>query len=74
MAKLILLIVVFTWIWKSVAHHADYGIGIVSFANRTYSPMGFVNMQILDTIVKIAKLQPMQLLHQRFWNKEKMTS
>jgi len=39
----------------------DYGIGIVSFANRTYSPMGFVNMQILDTIIKIAGLQPMQL-------------
>jgi hypothetical protein len=39
----------------------DYGIGIVSFANRTYSPMGFVNMQVLDTIIKIARLQPMQL-------------
>jgi CubicO group peptidase (beta-lactamase class C family) len=39
----------------------DYGIGIVSFANRTYAPMGFVNMQILDTIIKIAGLKPMQL-------------
>jgi CubicO group peptidase (beta-lactamase class C family) len=39
----------------------EYGIGIVSFANRTYSPMGFINMQILDTIIKIAGLQPMQL-------------
>ena len=39
----------------------DYGIGIVSFANRTYSPMGFVNLKILDTIIKIAQLQPMQL-------------
>src|SRR5436190_1977461 len=39
----------------------DYGIGIVSFANRTYSPMGFVNLQILDTLIKIAGLQPMQL-------------
>ena len=39
----------------------DYGIGIVSFANRTYAPMGFVNMQILDTIIKIAGLNPMQL-------------
>jgi CubicO group peptidase (beta-lactamase class C family) len=39
----------------------DYGIGIVSFANRTYSPMGFVNMKILDTIIKIAGLKPMQL-------------
>ena len=39
----------------------DYGIGIVSFANRTYSPMGFVNLKVLDTIIKIAGLQPMQL-------------
>jgi hypothetical protein len=39
----------------------DYGIGIVSFANRTYSPMGFVNLKILDTIIKIAGLQSMQL-------------
>ena len=39
----------------------DYGIGIVSFANRTYSPMGYVNLKILDTIVKIAQLQPIQL-------------
>lgn len=39
----------------------DYGIGIVSFANRTYSPMGFVNLKVLDTIIKIAGLQPRQL-------------
>ncbi len=39
----------------------DYGIGIVSFANRTYSPMGFLNLAVLDTIIKIAGLQPMQL-------------
>jgi CubicO group peptidase (beta-lactamase class C family) len=39
----------------------DYGIGIVSFANRTYSPMGFVNLKILDTIIKIAGLQPRKL-------------
>jgi len=39
----------------------DYGIGIVSFANRTYAPMSFVNLKILDTIIKIAGLQPMQL-------------
>jgi CubicO group peptidase (beta-lactamase class C family) len=39
----------------------DYGIGVVSFANRTYAPMGFVNLKILDTIVKIAGLKPMQL-------------
>ena len=39
----------------------DYGIGIVSFANRTYAPMGFVNLKVLDTIIKIAGLQPRQL-------------
>ncbi len=39
----------------------EYGIGIVSFANRTYAPMGFVNLKILDTIIKIAQLQPRQL-------------
>jgi CubicO group peptidase (beta-lactamase class C family) len=39
----------------------EYGIGIVSFANRTYAPMGFVNLKILDTLIKIAQLQPMQL-------------
>lgn len=39
----------------------EYGIGIVSFANRTYSPMGFVNLKVLDTIIKIAGLKPMEL-------------
>ena len=39
----------------------DYGIGIMSFANRTYAPMGFVNLKVLDTIIRIAELQPMQL-------------
>src|SRR6186713_426846 len=39
----------------------DFGIGIVSFANCTYAPMGFANLRLLDTIVKIARLQPMQL-------------
>lgn len=55
----------------------DFGIGIVSFANRTYSPMGFVNMKILDTLIKIAGLQPMQLppskiLEQRKYDLMKM--
>ena len=39
----------------------DYGIGIVSFANRTYSPMGYVNLKVLDTIIKLAGLKPMEL-------------
>jgi CubicO group peptidase (beta-lactamase class C family) len=39
----------------------DYGIGIVSFANRTYAPMAQVNLQVLDTLIRIAGLQPRQL-------------
>ena len=39
----------------------DYGIGVVAFANRTYAPMGPINMQVLDTLIKLADLQPMQL-------------
>jgi len=39
----------------------DYGIGVVAFANRTYAPMGFINTKVLDTIIKIAGLQPRQL-------------
>ncbi len=39
----------------------DYGIGMVAFANRTYAPMGPINMQVLDTLIKLAGLQSMQL-------------
>jgi CubicO group peptidase (beta-lactamase class C family) len=39
----------------------EYGIGVVGFANRTYSPFGNINLRVLDTIVKIAGLQPMEL-------------
>jgi len=39
----------------------EYGIGIVSYANRTYAPMRFVNLKIMDTIIKVAQLQPMTL-------------
>jgi CubicO group peptidase (beta-lactamase class C family) len=39
----------------------DYGIGVVAFANRTYAPMGFVNLKVLDTLIKMAGLQPMKL-------------
>ncbi len=48
----------------------DYGIGVVAFGNRTYSPMGGINMHVLDTIIKIAGLQqrgilPSKILEQR---------
>jgi CubicO group peptidase (beta-lactamase class C family) len=39
----------------------DYGIGVVALGNRTYAPMGFVNTQVLDTLIKLAGLQPRQL-------------
>lgn len=39
----------------------EYGIGVVAFANRTYSPFGFVNLRVLDTIIKTAGLQPRKL-------------
>lgn len=39
----------------------DYGIGIVSFANRTYAGVGGVNLEILDLIIKEAGLKPRQL-------------
>lgn len=39
----------------------DYGIGVVAFANRTYAPFGTVNLRILDTLIKLAELQPREL-------------
>ena len=39
----------------------DYGIGIVSFSNRTYGAPGAANMRVLDTIIKIAGLKPREL-------------
>ena len=48
----------------------DYGIGVVAFANRTYAGMGGVNMQVLDTMIKLAgltarELPPSIILHER---------
>ena len=39
----------------------DYGIGVVAFANRTYSPFSTVNLRVLDTLIKLADLKPSQL-------------
>ena len=39
----------------------EYGIGVVAFANRTYAGVGGVNLQVLDTIIKIAGLAPYSL-------------
>ncbi len=39
----------------------EYGIGIASFANRTYAPMRAINLRMLDTLIRIAGLKPRQL-------------
>jgi CubicO group peptidase (beta-lactamase class C family) len=39
----------------------EYGIGVVAFANRTYAPIGIVNLHVLDTLIRIAGLQPRRL-------------
>ena len=39
----------------------DYGIGVVAFANRTYAGFGTINLQVLDTMIKLAGLQPRRL-------------
>lgn len=49
----------------------DYGIGVVAFANRTYAPMGGVNLRVLDTLIKIAGLQPRQILPSKFLEQRK---
>lgn len=41
--------------------YPDYGIGIVSFANRTYSGTTAVNNIALDTLIAIAGLRPRTL-------------
>ncbi len=35
----------------------EYGIGVVSFANRTYAGVGGINLAVLDTIRKLAQLK-----------------
>ncbi len=49
----------------------DYGIGVVAFANRTYAPMGRVNLRALDTLIKIAGLQPRQILPSKILEQRK---
>ncbi len=49
----------------------DYGIGVVAFANRTYAPMGTINLQVLDTLIKIAGLQPRQIIPSKILEQRK---
>ncbi|MGN6164562.1 MAG: serine hydrolase domain-containing protein [Flavisolibacter sp.] len=48
----------------------DYGVGVVCFANLTYAPTATLNLNILDTLVKMAELEkraipPSPVLEQR---------
>jgi CubicO group peptidase (beta-lactamase class C family) len=49
----------------------DYGIGVVAFANRTYAPMGAVNLRVLDTLIKLAGLQPRQIIPSKILEQRK---
>ena len=49
----------------------DYGIGIVLLANVTYAPAAAINLSVIDTIVKLAGLQPRQLPPSAILNQRK---
>ncbi len=38
-----------------------YGVGIISFGNRTYTPAALMNTQLLDTLLKVTRLTPLPL-------------
>ncbi|HUR10479.1 MAG TPA: serine hydrolase domain-containing protein, partial [Flavitalea sp.] len=40
----------------------EYGIGVVSFANRTYAGTGGINLRVIDTLISVAGLKPLQLI------------
>ena len=49
----------------------DYGIGVMAFANRTYAPMGVINLRVLDTLIKMAGLQPRQIVSSKILEQRK---
>ena len=49
----------------------EYGIGVMAFANRTYAPMGAINLRVLDTLIKIAGLQPRQIVPSKILEQRK---
>ena len=49
----------------------DYGIGVVAFANRTYASMGTINLSVLDTLIKIAGLQPREIVPSKILEQRK---
>ncbi|MEX2231296.1 MAG: serine hydrolase [Cyclobacteriaceae bacterium] len=51
--------------------YPDYGIGVISFANRTYAGTGGVNGRVLDTLVLAGGLKPRVLPASEILNKRK---
>lgn len=49
----------------------DYGIGVMAFANRTYAPMTPINLRVLDTLIKLASLQPRQIVPSKILEQRK---
>jgi hypothetical protein len=39
----------------------EYGIGVISFANLTYAGLSNINLQVLDTLIRRARLSPRTL-------------
>jgi CubicO group peptidase (beta-lactamase class C family) len=49
----------------------DYGIGVISCANLTYANTGAINLQVLDTLVTMARLRPRAVLVTRILQQRK---
>jgi CubicO group peptidase (beta-lactamase class C family) len=49
----------------------DYGVGVISFANLTYANAGAINLQVLDTLVTLARLKPRSVLVSRILQQRK---
>jgi CubicO group peptidase (beta-lactamase class C family) len=51
--------------------YPEYGIGVVSFANRTYAGTGVLNGRVLDTLISLAGLAPRTLPPSEMLSKRK---
>ena len=49
----------------------DYGVGVISCANLTYANTGAINLEVLDTLVTLAKLKPRAVLVSRMLQERK---
>lgn len=51
--------------------YPDYGVGVISFANKTYAGTGGVNARVLDTLVQAGGLKPRVLPASDILNKRR---